>query len=44
MIFLEDIKEVQPEDLDNKKTSDKSLLIAVIAIVIILAILIITAI
>lgn len=40
MIYLEDIKEVQPEDLDKKKTSDKALIIAIAAIVIILAIII----
>ncbi len=40
MSLLEEIKEVQPEDLDKKKTSDKALIIAVIAIVIILAVII----
>lgn len=40
MILLEEIKEVQPEELDKKKTSDKALIIAIAAIVIIIAIII----
>lgn len=40
MIYLEDIKEVKSEDLDEKKISDKPLIIAIAAIVIIIAIII----
>jgi len=40
VIYLEKIKEVQPEELDKKKTSDRALIIAVVAIVIILAVII----